>query len=137
MEGHDPNALLEGQPVCAWLLEKGWLEAVGEAWAAGANPNTRDSIGRGWLHWAISHQVPSWLALEGLRRQDHTWWEADLFGETPFHLPIFDRLLSEAMIVRWWTEQRPWSLLHRPFDPLLSTLPQAPRWAAWKGLVRP
>ena len=137
MEGHDPNALLEGKPVCLWLIEQEWFEAVGEAWAAGTNPNSRDEQGRGWAHWAISHQLPSWLALEGLRRLDETWWQADHYGHTPFHLPVFDQHLAQAMVVRWWTEQRSWSLLQRPFDPMLSPLPQASAWSTWKGIVRP
>lgn len=137
MDGNDPNTTLEGKPVWAWLVENEWFEAVGEAWAAGANPNTRDETGRGWAHWAISHQVPSWLALEGLRRLNETWWEPDNFGHTPFHLPVYDQRLAQAMVVRWWTEQRRWKLLERPFDPMASQLPQAAAWATWKGIVRP
>lgn len=137
MEGHDPNGTIDGQPVCAWLLEHGWDDAVGEAWEAGANPNTKDPDHQGWLHWAIAHGAPTWLALEGLRRLGPGWWQADRSGHTPFHRPVHDPRLAQALIVRWWTEQRRWTDLALPFDPMESTLPQAASWRAWRGILRP
>ncbi len=136
MQGNDPNSEMEGEPLWAWLVEHEWFDALDEAWSAGTNPNTRDSMGRGWLHHAISQQVPSWVAQDGFRRLDGTWWWPDELGRTPFHLPIYDEALAQALIVRWWAEQRPWAALNQPFDPMASQLPQAEKWQQWKDGLR-
>lgn len=137
MDGHDPDGAVEGQPLWAWLLDQGWFAAVDEALQAGANPNRRDRQGEGWLHRVIHTQAPSWLAIGGLRGLDAQWWRTNDMGMTPFHLPVFDDRLAQAMIARWRAEQRPWATLAHPFDPMEATLPQTPLWRAWRGLVRP
>jgi hypothetical protein len=136
MDGNDPNSFVDGDPLWVWLVENEWYEALDEAWQAGANPNTRDSMGRGWLHYAISHQLPVWVALEGFRQLDGGWWRADDLGRTPFHLPIYDEALAQAMVVRWWSEERSWDLLSHPFDPAQSSLPQAAHWKRWQRSLR-
>lgn len=137
MNGGNPNDKIEGKPLFLWLAENEWNDSVMEAWEAGADVNARDHHGQGWLHRAFAVGAPTWLTLEGFRRLNHTWWHPDHDGHTPFHVPVFDQRLSEAMIVRWWTEQRPWSMLTTPFDPSLSQLPQARRWRGWAPLLRP
>ncbi len=137
MSGGNPNESFDGRPLFLWLLENEWHEAVVEAWEAGAEVNARDGMGQGWLHRASTLSAPTWLALEGFRRLDHTWWYPDHNGHTPFHIPVFDKRLSQAMIVRWWTEQRSWKILQTPFDPCQSQLPQARAWASWIPIIRP
>lgn len=137
MEGNDPNTEMEGEPLWAWLLQHGWFDALDEAWQAGTNPNTKDSMGRGWLHYAITEGIPTWVAQDGFRRLDATWWHPDELGRTPFHLPIFDEALANSLMVRWWSEEQPWQLLVTPFDPMGSTLPQAAQWSRWKPALRP
>lgn len=136
MEGNDPNSLMEGEPIWLWLLRHEWFDAMDEAWQAGTNPNTRDSLGRGWLHHAITEQVPTWVAQDGLRRLDASWWLPDEWGRTPFHLPIYDQALAQAMVVRWWAEGRSWEVLTHPFDPAHTELPQAAHWEQWKAALR-
>lgn len=84
MEGGNPNELFDGVPIPLWLLENEWQDAIIESWDAGSNADERDFEGRGWLHRAIMLQVPSWLAMEGFRRLDKTWWHPDKQGYTPF-----------------------------------------------------
>ena len=130
MEGHEPSGLIDGQPVALWLLERGAYDALGEAWAAGADPDALDPWGRNWLHRSIALQVPSWVALDGLRRLGRGWWAADTEGHTPFHLPVYDPRLAQAMLDRWWAEGRRWNDLTRPFDPRTAALPQSAAWRA-------
>lgn len=137
MEGNHPNSAIDDEPVWAWLIRRQWFDAMDEAWQAGADPNILDQQQRNWLHVAILEQVPTWVALEGLRRMGDAWWKPDEPGLTPFHYPIFDSRLAQTMIVRWWSEQRRWAELRHPFDPLVATLPQTLLWRSWKPLLRP
>lgn len=137
MGGGNPNEIISGKPLFLWLLENEGVDSILEAWEAGANVNARDAHGQGWLHRVCMVGAPTWLALEGFRRLDHTWWQPDHDGHTPLHIPVFDERLSQAMIGRWWAEQKPWKILQTPFDPRQSQLPQARIWKEWAPTLRP
>lgn len=137
MEGMNPNAQADGGPLWAYVMGLGHWSAVDELLAAGADVQARDDKGQGWLHWAVSSQAPTWLALAGLRQLGSNWWWADHVGITPFHLDVQDARLAEAMVVRWWSEGRPWSLLAQPHDPVTTQSPAGKTWRAWQPLLRP
>ena len=137
MEGVDPNLLRQGQPLWAYVMSQGHWAAVDELLAAGADVHARDDKGQGWLHWVVATQAPTWLALAGLRQMGSNWWLADHSGNTPFHLEVRDARLAEAMVVRWWSEGRPWSLLASPHDPVKSSSVGGKTWRAWQPLLRP
>lgn len=137
MEGGEVEIRPEGLPLVLWLLERGHLDAIEEAWAAGAPVDARDGHGRNWLHRAIVLEAPTWLAMEGFRRMGPGWWQPDDAGMTPLHLPVANQRLAQAMIARWWAEHRPWRILKHPFDPCAAGLPQSRAWQGWADVLRP
>ena len=129
MEGHDPNALLEGKPICLWLIEHEWFEAVGEAWAAGANPNTRDDQGRGWTHWSISTSCRP-----GCRWRDFEGWTRPGGKPTSTATRRFTCLFSISTWPRpWWfgggRSSAPGAFCNGPLTPCSPPFPR-PRLGA-------
>lgn len=112
VDGGSPSArTADGEPAWAVVLAQAPPDAVDELINAGADLNVRALGEQGWLLRCLEAQVDPWLALTGLRRLDHTWWEPDVTGRSPFHDARLSVPVAQAMGARWWTEGRPWSRL--------------------------
>lgn len=112
VDGGDPSARsAEGEPAWAVVLAQAPEDAVDELINAGANLNARATGRQGWLLRCLTAGTEPWLVLAGLRRLDHTWWEPDDQGRSPFHDTRLSLPVAQAMGARWWTEGRSWDRL--------------------------
>lgn len=107
MAGGDPlgRESNSGTPWWAIAMERGWVEAVDELLAAGADPNQRSADGEGWLHWCIRTQMPAWLVAQGFRKLGRGWWYPNEQGENPFLLENINPGVFQMMQTRWWSER--------------------------------
>jgi hypothetical protein len=143
MAGGDVNAPgAWGLPVWAQALMAGHPEAVDELVEAGANLNARDRSGNGWLHWGIGAGLAPEILILGLQQLDHTWWQPNRTGHTPFHLAPMALPVANALGARYWSERRSWSKLTQPRDPeeaaqQAGALRLARAWAHWRGRCAP
>lgn len=139
MEGGEFDSRVEDgldTPLLLWFLKNQAFELAQELLSAGADVHAQDNQGRHWLHHAILAEAPLILVLQGFRKMDARWWQADEAGHTPLHLPIHDTRVAQALITRWWAERRAWHALTQPFDPLQAQLPQTAAWQAWQAHSR-
>lgn len=107
--GGDVLALLpNGLPLWAQCMRWGSVEAVEEVLALGSDPNQKDIDGRGWIWWAIETKMPTSLILSIFPKLNQRWWNADRWGNTPFHHPNLSSSVAHAMACRWWTDGLSW-----------------------------
>lgn len=125
MSGTFVDEPIEGLVPWEWAMDAGAPRAVELLMAIGADLNVKTARSRGFLLHGLDTGMPRWLLIHGLRRLDGAWWRPDDKGRTPFHHPMLDAVVAQALGHRAWSEGVEAQILAAGQDPV--------KLARWRG----